>query len=235
MMRRLALLLVASFSLVLEASAFSPTTACPLKYNNARRTQTHFIGPFLPFTTSSSSTLSNSSIRLKSRKTSNNDNDNGNENGENGPFHWLAAANVNVDMAQRDALLLVGFVLGRFLWYDLSYFEANDNLQQLVWFTGTFSSAVVLICYWVVAGVLSKSLVKSTTPLPPPFVLGQILVNVALCCPIWIATEHFLEFGPADIGGPTLGTSIAAGFTQLASAMSLGKIALLVLEGGSKQ
>ena len=41
------------------------------------------------------------------------------------------------------------------------------------------------------------------------------LVNIAMCCPLWIATEHFLHFGPSDIGGSTLDQSIANGFLGL--------------------
>jgi len=51
----------------------------------------------------------------------------------------------------------------------------------------------------------------------------QILVNVALCCPIWLATEHLFHFGPSDVGGDTLSISIATGFIGLGSFMTLAK------------
>jgi len=40
-------------------------------------------------------------------------------------------------------------------------------------------------------------------------------VNVAMCCPLWIALEHALEFGPVDVGGVTLDATIVNGWVGL--------------------
>lgn len=80
---------------------------------------------------------------------------------------------------------------------------------------------------------MSKSYEETLIPsrsLPTPVLLGQVLVNVALSCPIWIATEHFFDFGPSNIGGATMGASIAAGFTQLACTMIVGRLIIVALE-----
>ena len=122
---------------------------------------------------------------------------------------------------RRDAVLVTCFVLSRFLVYDiLTSTKATPGwvIQDVVWLTGTFSSAVVLVVYWTIAGLLSRTF-ETTRPYGPV----QVLVNVALCCPIWLATEHLFGFGPANIGGETLAQAIATGFLGLASFMALSR------------
>ena len=122
---------------------------------------------------------------------------------------------------RRDAVLVTCFVLSRFLVYDvLTSTKVTPGwvVQDIVWVSGTVSSAVVLVVYWTLAGLLSRTF-ESTRPYGPV----QVLVNVALCCPIWLATEHLFGFGPANIGGETLSQAIASGFLGLASFMTLSR------------
>jgi len=181
-----------------------------------------------------SPSLTRTSYAAAGLNSKNDDNDDDQDN--NNSFLLERWGRANVLAIRRDAILLAGIVLGRYLLYDF-FVQQPDALQQVVWLTGTLSSAVVLICYWTVAGLLSKSFEgrpssfsTTTTTTPMPVLLGQVMVNVVLSCPIWIATEHLLEFGPADIGGNSLETAIATGFTGLASAMILGRILIMAFE-----
>lgn len=138
--------------------------------------------------------------------------------------NWLERRLQKADLMEmrRDAVLVSCFVLSRFLVYDiLTSVKVTPGwvVQDVVWLTGTFSSATVLVIYWTLAGLLSKSFETSRTAYGPV----QVLVNVALCCPIWLATEHFLQFGPSNIGGDSLGQAIATGFLGLASFMTLAR------------
>jgi hypothetical protein len=122
---------------------------------------------------------------------------------------------------RRDAILVSCFVLSRFLVYDvLTSTKVTPGwvVQDFIWLSGTFSSAVVLIMYWSIAGLLSRTFEASRTYVPM-----QVLVNVALCCPIWLATEHLFGFGPANIGGETLSEAIGTGFLGLAAFMTLAR------------
>jgi hypothetical protein len=122
---------------------------------------------------------------------------------------------------RRDAILVTCFVLSRFLVYDIltsTKVTPGWVAQDLVLLTGTFSSATLLVVFWTIAGLLSKSFENSNSYGPV-----QVLVNVALCCPIWLATEHFLQFGPSNIGGDTLSQAVATGFLGLASFMTLAR------------
>lgn len=140
---------------------------------------------------------------------------------------WLERRLQKADFMEmrRDAVLVSCFVLSRFLVYDIltsSKVTPGWVVQDVVWLTGTFSSATVLVIYWTMAGLLSKSFEtsgSSTASYGPV----QVLVNVALCCPIWLATEHFLQFGPSNIGGDSLGQAIATGFLGLAAFMTLAR------------
>lgn len=151
---------------------------------------------------------------------SNNDDDN---NGDEGNWIMQRLQRADVLEIRRDAVLVACFVLSRFLVYDiLTSVKVTPGwqVQDVVWLTGTFSSAVVLVTYWTIAGLLSRSFEASSTR---PYGPIQVLVNVALCCPIWLATEHLLGFGPPDIGGSTLSEAIASGFLGLASFMTLSR------------
>jgi len=163
-----------------------------------------------------------------------NDDDNDNEESFSGWFvQRLERANMLA--IRRDAVLLSCFVMGRFLIYDLTTsvkVVPGWTVQDLVWLTGTLSSAVVLVGYWTLAGLLSRSFDEKNEPrlrrrwdggVDYGIVVPQILVNVALSCPIWLATEHLLEFGPSDIGGSTLEASIGTGFIGLGTSMILGR------------
>jgi hypothetical protein len=136
---------------------------------------------------------------------------------------WILAKrfqNADVLEIRRDAVLVTCFVLGRFLVYDIftsAKVTPGWEVQDIIWLTGTFSSSVVLVVYWTIAGLLSRSF-ESTTYGPV-----QVLVNVALCCPIWLATEHLFGFGPSNIGGSTLSEAVASGFVSLASWMVLSR------------
>lgn len=128
---------------------------------------------------------------------------------------------VNKQAIGRDAILASSFVLGRFVLYDIAARASTilDPMQEVVWLTGTFSSAVVLVTYWTIAGLLSRSYEKEMASSFAP----QVLINVVLCCPIWLATERWSGFGPADISGPSFGASLATGFLSLATFMILGR------------
>lgn len=79
---------------------------------------------------------------------------------------------------------------------------------------------MVLVTYWTIAGYLSRSFEKE---MDSSFIASQVLINVVLCCPIWLATERWLGFGPLGISGATFGSSIAVGFLSLATFMILGR------------
>ncbi|KAG7343298.1 hypothetical protein IV203_021243 [Nitzschia inconspicua] len=136
---------------------------------------------------------------------------------------WLQRRLQKADWMEirRDAVLVTCFVLSRFLVYDIltsTKVTPGWVIQDVVWLTGTFSSATVLVIYWTMAGLLSKSFEQNSVYGPV-----QILVNVALCCPIWLATEHLLQFGPPNIGGDSLSQAIGTGFLGLASFMTLAR------------
>lgn len=144
-----------------------------------------------------------------------------NNNNDQGP-DWLGKRleRANFLEIRRDAVLVACFVLCRFFIYDVATGVKSVpgwELLDLVYLTGTVSSAVVLVTYWTIAGLLTRSFESSG------FNPIQTLVNVALSCPIWLATEHLFEFGPPDIGGTTLGTAVLTGFLSMSSALLLGR------------
>jgi hypothetical protein len=152
--------------------------------------------------------------------TNNNDN-NDKDNNEHNSWLQQRLQKANFSEIRRDTVLVTCFVLSRFLVYDIltsTKVTPGWIAQDVVWLTGTFSSATVLVVYWTIAGLLSKSFENSSAYGPV-----QVLVNVALCCPIWLATEHFLQFGPSNIGGDSLSQAIATGFLGLASFMTLAR------------
>lgn len=146
-------------------------------------------------------------------------NDNNNENTD-----WITERIERADLLgiRRDAILAACFVLCRFFVYDISTGAKTVpgwELQDVVLLTGTASSAIVLVTYWTIAGLLSRSFENDSSEFRPL----EILVNVALSCPIWLATEHLLEFGPPNIGGSSLDEAVLNGFVGLSLAMLLGR------------
>jgi len=165
------------------------------------------------------------------RKLSNNNDDNGKQDsGGLLDLDLLARRLEKADTTEmrNDATLVACYVLCRFLVYDVTSgakIEPGWQIQDWIWLTGTFSSATVLVVYFVIAGLLSRTYESNTTFAafgPSPVI--RALVNVVLCCPVWLATEHLLGFGPADIGGDTLAMSVATGFVGLGSFMALAKV-----------
>jgi hypothetical protein len=139
---------------------------------------------------------STSSTWLLARKNDDNDNPEPSSN-------WLVEnlQKSNIEKIRQDALLVSTFVLAR----KISHLRKSNNhhfLLPLYWY---------FIGYWTMAGLLTKSF-QGSRPLPLPLGIGQTMVNIALCCPFRIATEHLLEFGPSDMGGSTLEMAIASGF-----------------------
>lgn len=156
-----------------------------------------------------------------------NNNNNNDDDDENENFLLRRFERADKIEIRNDATLVACYVLCRFLVYDLTSgakIEPGWEIQDWIWLTGTFSSATVLVVYYVVAGLLSRTYEANTTFAafgPNPII--RSLVNVALCCPVWLATEHLLGFGPADIGGSTLGVAVATGFVGFGSFMALAK------------
>mmetsp|Transcript_3756 Transcript_3756/g.10669 ORF Transcript_3756/g.10669 Transcript_3756/m.10669 type:complete len:256 (+) Transcript_3756:100-867(+) len=211
----------------LRVHAFAPSLAvapkCLSTINKARRPSV------------STSQLSNS----------NNDDDNNNNSNINS-FFDLELLSRRFERADKiemrnDASLVACYVLCRFLVYDITSgakIEPGWNMQDFIWLSGTFSSATVLVVYYTIAGLLSRSfeqqdfMVRSWTTLDDDpsdsddvtsSSIVRALVNVALCCPVWLATEHLFGFGPPDIGGNTLSVAVATGFIGFGSFMALAK------------
>jgi len=177
-------------------------------------------------------------VQSLSNSNNNENNENNNENENNGDdvfdvglfdLDLLARRLDKADKMEmrNDATLVACYVLCRFLVYDISSgakIAPGWEIQDWIWLTGTFSSATVLVVYYVIAGLLSRTYESNTTFAvfgPSPVV--RALVNVVLCCPVWLATEHLLHFGPADIGGDTLPVAVVTGFVGLGSFMAVAK------------
>mmetsp|Transcript_12482 Transcript_12482/g.26421 ORF Transcript_12482/g.26421 Transcript_12482/m.26421 type:complete len:262 (+) Transcript_12482:15-800(+) len=127
---------------------------------------------------------------------------------------------------RNDATLVACYVLCRFLVYDITSgakIEPGWEIQDWIWLTGTLSSATVLVIYYTVAGLLSRSFETSSSVTTVSSPIVRALVNVALSCPVWLATEHLLGFGPPDIGGDTLSVAVATGFVGFGSFLALAK------------
>jgi len=126
---------------------------------------------------------------------------------------------------RNDAILAASFVLGRFLTYDIplsvNRITPGWELQDVVWLTGTLSSATVLVLCYAVAGLLTRTYDVDVPSLPPPAV--RALVNVALSCPAWLLAEHLMGYGPADIAGNTFGCALETGLVGLGLFMAVGK------------
>ena len=155
--------------------------------------------------------------RSTSLLSSSNNNNDGNDDFE---FLKRRLERANFGEIANDAILVTCFVLLRFLVYDVTTgtkIVPGWEVQDVIWLTGTLSSATVLVTYWTIAGLLSRSF-ESSAANSSPF---QSIINVVLCCPIWIATEHWLQFGPPNISGSTLSGAIATGFVSLATWMVL--------------
>ena len=150
----------------------------------------------------------------------NNDDDDGNDTDNNKINNdWVSSRLQRADFEEikRDIILCSCFVLGRYFIYDISTgakVVAGFDSQDIIWLTGTLSSAALLGIYWTVAGLFLTRLFETTRGISSLSLMAN-LVNIAMCCPLWIATEHFFHFGPSDIGGSTLDQSIANGFLGL--------------------
>lgn len=156
-----------------------------------------------------------------------NNNNNDNKNNNNGEYDLIRlferADKVEI---RNDACLVACYVLGRFLVYDITTSTKTIPgwvMQDFVWLSGTFASATVLVIMYTIAGLLSRSFETSLNPYPP---VKRSLVNVVLCCPVWLATEHALGYGPADVGGDSLIVTVVTGFLGFGSFMALAKTLL---------
>lgn len=167
-----------------------------------------------------------STVVLFSGENSDDDGENNNDNGDNekeDAGNIMDAITKRLERAdfseiRRDAILVTCFVLCRYFVHDMTTgtkMVPGFEIQDVVYLTGTFSSAALLGLYWTAAGLLTRTFESSS--------LLANAVNIAACCPLWIATEHLLHFGPPDIGGPTLDASVANGFVGLASFMAIMK------------
>jgi hypothetical protein len=182
--------------------------------------------------------------QLFSNRRNENENDDENDNDDNDDFNfnfnWLSKRLDKADVIEirNDAVLVACYVLCRFLIYDVATgtkISPGFEIQDFIWLTGTFSSATVLVIYWTLAGLLSRSYeFSNSSSSSSPLSIYQTLVNVTLCCPIWLATEHYLHFGPSNIGGDTLSIAIATGFIGLGSFMVLAKVITTTTYGGGK-
>jgi len=179
-----------------------------------------------------------------------NDNTNGDGNGDDDDDNDDNLLNINLDwiskrinradiiIIRNDAFIITFYVLCRFLIYNITTgtkIAPGFDIQDAIWLSGTLSSATVLVTYWTVAGLLSRSFQSSYSDRSDDNISTyQTLVNVALCCPIWLATEHLFHFGPSDIGGDTLSISIATGFIGLGSFMALAKTLINIRRNGDE-
>jgi hypothetical protein len=176
---------------------------------------------------------------------SNNDDDDNNNNNNNNNFDFdfdlLPRRFERADKIEirNDATLVACYALCRFLIYDITSgvkIAPGWGVQDWIWLTGTFSSATVLVVYYIIAGLLSRSFEYSSSgnssgqELDTSSPTIRAIVNVALCCPVWLATEHLLGFGPSDIGGGSLSVAVATGFIGFGSFMALAKT-LITLTG----
>ena len=130
--------------------------------------------------------------------------------------NWIMTRLEQADLVEvrRDLMLTTCFVLGRYFVYDITTgikIVPGFDIQDLLWLSGTLSSATLLGIYWTVAGLLTRLFETKSSSTN----LIANAVNIAMCCPIWIASEHYFHFGPKDVGGATLDISIANGFIGL--------------------
>ncbi|KAL9180461.1 hypothetical protein ACHAXT_008431 [Thalassiosira profunda] len=154
-------------------------------------------------------------------------------------YTYTSRTNDNFDLARRferadkaemrnDATLVASYVLARFLVWDVTSgakVQPGWEVQDFVYLSGTFASATILVVYYAIAGLLSRTYEAENTPFANvgPAAVVRAVVNVVLCTPVWLATEHALQYGPDDIGGPTLATTVASGFLGFGSFMALAK------------
>ncbi|EJK76222.1 hypothetical protein THAOC_02029 [Thalassiosira oceanica] len=153
-----------------------------------------------------------------------NDDDDDGGNGTNPLDARLRRADFNE--IRRDLVLTACFVLGRYLIYDVSTgpkAEPGFGASDAVYLSGTLSSASVLAAYWTAAGLLTRLFETGRTRDVGTVLLANA-VNLAMCVPAWIATEHALRFGPADVGGTTLDGAVAGAFVGLGCFMAAMKV-----------
>lgn len=144
------------------------------------------------------------------------DDDNNNNDNKEDTKNWIMTRLEQADLVEvrRDLILTTCFVLGRYFVYDITTgrkIVPGFDIQDLLWLSGTLSSATLLGICWTVAGLLTRLFETKTSSTN----LIANAVNIAMCCPIWIASEHYFHFGPTDVGGATLDISIANGFIGL--------------------
>ena len=162
---------------------------------------------------------------------------NNNNNNDNNTDNLLLKRFKEADKIEirNDATLVACYVLCRFFVYDIrsgAKTWPGFTVQDWIWLTGTFSSAVVLVLVYVVAGLVSRgyepeaddsNFAKRLFGGPAIFPIVRSLINVVLCCPVWLAIERLLGFGPANIGGETFSTTVLTGFVGLGSFMVVAK------------
>lgn len=91
-----------------------------------------------------------------------------NNNNDNNDPDWITRRIQRADLLgiRRDAVLTACYVLCRFLIYDLAT-GAKDvpewDLQDVLYLMGTSSSAIVLVTYWTIAGLLTQSFENMTS------------------------------------------------------------------------
>ena len=163
---------------------------------------------------------------------------NNNNNNDNNTDNLLLKRFKEADKIEirNDATLVACYVLCRFFVYDIrsgAKMLPGFTVQDWIWLTGTFSSAVVLVLVYVAAGLVSRgyepeaddsNFAKRLFGGPATFPLVRSLINVVLCCPVWLAIERLLGFGPANIGGETFSTMVLTGFVGLGSFMIVARI-----------
>ena len=101
-----------------------------------------------------------------------------------------------------DATLLACYVLSRFLVYDIANSTKTTPgwvLQDWIYISSAFSSAILLSFFWTLSGVLvtgsfDESNDYSASSSWKPFLWNMI--NVTVAAPLWLATEQWLHFGP---------------------------------------
>ena len=161
----------------------------------------------------------------------NNNNSRSNEGDESNPLErWITSRiqRANLSSIRRDVILTSCFVLGRYFVYDVltgQKITPGFDVQDLVYLSGTLSSAALLGVYWTAAGLFLTRLFETRGGQGGGSEAIANAVNIAMCCPAWIATEHALHFGPSNVGGPTLDAAVANGFVGLAVFMAVMKSA----------
>ena len=207
------------YSLLLVAVA----VAVAVSWSGSSEIGVQAFAPHVVATTTSHRRPTRRSTLLLSNNNNNDDDDN-NDNKNLLSRRFERADKIEM---RNDASLVACYVLCRFLIYDITAAGAKVSpgweIQDFIWLTGTFSSATVLVVYYIIAGLLSRSFEDSSSSSYTSSPIIRALINVVLCCPVWLETEHQLGFGPSDIGGNNLSVAVATGFIGMGSFMALAK------------